>query len=208
VTVLAIASPYGFTAARFAGFFARRGMAIIETAEKKLQEARTFLNEMRDKEQRAFGGKEPFDHYLSAFLSAGMSVRGAFHVRQDRPRNEAVKKWKKTWEAQLTPAQKCIYDFTQVDRNSEVHHHSGSQRSVESKEIKVSVGGSYSDKSGSLTVMGSPSILLGIDTGATISMPQYSFDICGVKRRVTEVCAEYLNLLEQMVAHYKANASN
>ena len=183
-------------------------MAIVETAEKKLEEARTFLNEMRDQEQKAFGSKEPFDHYLSAFLSAGMSVRGAFHVKQDRLRNEAVKKWKEAWEAQLGPAQKSIYDFMGEDRNFEVHDHSGSRRGVESKEIKIGLGGSYSDKSGTLTVMGSPGVLLGTDTGATISMPQYSFDTRGAKRRVTEVCAEYLKLLEQMVAEYKANASN
>ena len=180
-------------------------MAIIETAEKKLQEARTFLNDMRDWEQRAFGGRERFDHSLSAFLSAAMSVRGAFHVEDDRPLNEAVKKWKKTWEAQLKPAQKCIYDFMREDRRREIHTYGGSRRGVESKEIKVGVGGSYSDKSGTLTVMGSPSAVLGIDTGATVSMPQYFFDICGVKRRATEVCAEYLNLLEKMLATYRAN---
>jgi hypothetical protein len=182
-------------------------MGIIETAEKKLQEARTFLTAMRDQEQRAFGDKEPFDHNLSAFLSAGMSLRGAFHVKQDRARNEAVKKWKGAWEARLTPAQKCIYDFMQVDRNCEVHDR-GSHRVVGTKEIKVGVGSSYSDKSGTLTAMGSPSVLLGADTGVTIYVPQHFFDISGVKRPATEVCAEYLHLLEQMVVHYKANASN
>ena len=80
-----------------------------------------------------------------------MSVRGAFHVEDDRPLNEAVKKWKKTWEAQLKPAQKCIYDFMREDRRREIHTHGGSRRGVESKEIKVGVGGSYSDKSGTLT---------------------------------------------------------
>ena len=39
----------------------------------------------------AFGDKEKFDFYLSAFLNAGMSVRDAFHVEQDRKRNEAIK---------------------------------------------------------------------------------------------------------------------
>lgn len=56
---------------------------IIESAEKKLQEARAFLVDMRDQEQRAFGDKERFDHYLSGFLGAGMSVRGVFHVKQN-----------------------------------------------------------------------------------------------------------------------------
>ena len=175
-------------------------MVIIE---KKLEEARAFLNGMRDQEQRAFGDKQPFDHYLSAFLSAGMSVRDAFHAEQDRKRDPAIKKWKETWEAQLTPQQKSIYEFMRKDRNREVHR-SGSRRLIETKQIKVGVGGTYSDKSGTLNVMGCPSPLLGADTGATISMPQYVFDINGVKRLVTEVCAEYLSLLDQMAADYKA----
>ena len=179
VTVLAIAWPYGFNCGAIRGVWsAERGMAIIESAEKKLQEARRFLNDMRDSEQRAFGGRETFDHSLSAFLSAAMSVRGAFHVEEDRPLDKTVKKWKETWEAQLTPAQKCIYDFMRKDRSREspTHERFPTPRRVE--EIKVGVGG-YSDKSGTLTVMGSPSAVLGTDTGATISMPQYSFDICG-----------------------------
>jgi hypothetical protein len=181
-------------------------MSIIGTVEGKLSEAQAFLNQMRDQEQRAFGEKQSFDHYLSAFLSAAMSARGAFHVKQDRQRNHAVKKWKETWEAQLTPEQRRIYEFMRENRNYEVHS-GGSHRAVETKQIKVGVGGSYTDKSGStLTVMGSPSPLLGANTGATISLPQYVFEICGVKRPVTEGCADYLSLLYQMLAHYKATA--
>jgi hypothetical protein len=180
---------------------------IIEIVEKKLQEARAFLSKMRDQEQRAFDDKQPFDQYMSAFLSAGMSVRGAFRVEQDRQRNQAIKEWKETWEANLTQEQMRIYEFMREDRNDEVHH-GGSRRVVDPKEIKIGVGGSYTDESGTLTVMGSPGPLIGADTSATITTPQYFFHIGGAKRLVTEVCAEYLRLLEQMVAHYKLNASN
>jgi hypothetical protein len=183
-------------------------MAVIDIVEKKLQQARDFLNRMRDQEQRAFGDKETFDQYLSAFLSAAMSLRDALHVKQDRRRpHQAMKEWKETWKANLTQEQMHIYEFMGKDRDREVHG-SGSRRVIEPKEIKVGVGGSYTDKSGTLAVMGSPSALIGADTGATISMPQYFFDIGGAKRPVTEVCAQYLSLLEQLVAHYKLSASN
>jgi hypothetical protein len=76
---------------------------------------------MRDQEQRAFGDKAPFDQYLSAFLSAGMSVRGAFRVEQDRQRNDALKTWKKDWESKLTQAQVGVYEFMKEDRDREVH---------------------------------------------------------------------------------------
>jgi hypothetical protein len=72
----------------------------IQNAKKKLREARFFLNHMIEQERKA-GDEEPFDFYLSAFLNAGMSVRDAFHVEQDRNRNNAIKAWKKVWEVRL-----------------------------------------------------------------------------------------------------------
>ena len=98
----------------------------IKNAEKKLREARFFLNHMIEQERMA-GDEKPFDFYLSAFLSAGMSVRDAFHVEQDRKRNKAVKEWKKAWEARLTPEQRRLLDFMRKDRTHEVHR-SGSSR--------------------------------------------------------------------------------
>ena len=178
-------------------------MAIIKTAERKLLEARASLDKMRDQEQRAFGDQQPFDHHLSAFLSAGMSVRGAFHIKQNRAQNQTVKQWKQAWEDKLEPEQKAIYEFMHENRNSEVHD-SGPERIVEQKTIKIPVGGTYSDKSGTVTVMGSPSVLIGADTTTTISIPEYFFNVGGQKRCVTDACADYLRLLEKMVADFKA----
>jgi hypothetical protein len=46
---------------------------------------------------------------------------------------------------------------------------------------------------------------MGVDLGATISKPQYVFDVSGTERPVSEMCAEYLTVLEQMVAKFKAD---
>jgi hypothetical protein len=173
----------------------------IETVEAKLHEARSNLDEMRDQEQRAFGDKSRFDHLLSAFLNAGRSV-------DNRLRHECkatYPAWRKIWNAQH-PSEDSILESMHARRATDFHE-SGSGRIVKTKEIKVGVGGSYSDKSGTLEVMGSPSPLMGDDHGATISKPQYVFDVDGTERPVTEVCAEYLTVLEQMVAKYKADTS-
>jgi hypothetical protein len=45
----------------------------IETVTAKLDEARSFLAEMRDQEQRAFG-EAKFHKALSGFLGAGRSA--------------------------------------------------------------------------------------------------------------------------------------
>src|SRR6201987_4938645 len=54
----------------------------LERIEKKLREARFFFGKMINQESRAFGDKEPFDFYLSAFLSAGRTVD--YRLRHDQ----------------------------------------------------------------------------------------------------------------------------
>ena len=74
----------------------------IQVIEKKLREARFFLWQMREHERLASEDTEPFEFYLSAFLTAGMSVRGAFHYERDLKRSEAIKAWKQRWEDSLS----------------------------------------------------------------------------------------------------------
>jgi hypothetical protein len=47
---------------------------LIENVEKKLREARFFLDKMIDHDCKANKDKEKFDFYLSAFLSAGRTA--------------------------------------------------------------------------------------------------------------------------------------
>jgi len=174
-----------------------------ENIEKKLREARHFLDKMRKQEKRAFGDKEPFDFLLSAFLNATTSARNAYHQQQDRKRNDAIKAWKTGWENALSPAEKLLYNFMQKDRVAEVHK-GGSSRDVKPDAIKVGVGDVYSDESGTLISMGSniPGSGMG---GGFIIKPHYYFTIDGVERDVTAACAEYLALLDRMVTQFKAD---
>jgi hypothetical protein len=171
----------------------------IENAERKLQEARFFLDKMIEQESMAFEDKATFDFYHSGFLSAGMSVRDAFHVEQDRKLNEAIKAWKKVWEARLTPDEACLWDFMREDRKQEVHG-SGSSRTVKTEQIKVGVGSVHSDRSGTVAAIGSRWA-----GPVVIYKPTYNITIAGTGRKATEVCGEYLALLERMVAAFKAD---
>jgi hypothetical protein len=165
----------------------------LDRVEKKLREARFFLDKMRDQEAKAFGDKEPFDFFLSAFLNAALSAQHGFTKAADVA-------WRKAWDKDH-PAQNRLRKFMQEDRRVEVHG-SGSGRGVKTEEIKVSSGDTYSDSSGTLTV--SSSFLLGNDP-AVIRKPSYSFTIEGAERIATEACEEYLELLERMVAEFKAD---
>jgi len=159
----------------------------IKNAEKKVREARFFLRKMSKHEHPtfvAFGDREKFDFYLSAFLNAGMSVRGAFHVEQDRKRDKAVKTWKKAWEDRLTPEQTRLWDFMRKDRAHEVHR-SGSSRKAVTEKREVGAG-TYRLKSATVTIAVPPDVRSGIH----MQMPTYSFTIAGTERKATEACGE------------------
>jgi hypothetical protein len=169
-------------------------IGFLSSGERKLQEAQSSLDKMRDQEQRAFGDKH-FDDYLSAFLSA------AHRLRREYPTTYPT--WRDEWNARHLDDDRHI-KFISDERRKEVHE-SGSSRKVKTKEIKVGVGASYSDKSGTLYVMGSPTPLTeGSNTGATIYMPQYFFEMeDGTEVPVTDVCTEGLASLTQMVDEFR-----
>jgi hypothetical protein len=107
----------------------------MHSIDKKLREAQFFLDKMRDQEQRAFGDKEPFDHYLSAFLNAARGVD--YRLGPEYP--TTYPDWRKEWNAKHPNDDRRI-KFISDDRDREVHE-SGSGRKVKMEEVKVGVGG-------------------------------------------------------------------
>jgi hypothetical protein len=147
---------------------------------------------MIEQENLAFGDKEPFDFYLSAFLGAGRTVD--YRLRHEQP---AYKAWRASWDASLIPAEDRLIKFMIDDRNVEVHE-SGSARNVKNVGTPV-VGNRYSDKSGTLEILAPPET-----PPAMIYSPAYSFTVDGTERKAVDVCSEYLRLLDRMVAEFKA----
>jgi hypothetical protein len=167
-------------------------------ARGKLQEARGLLDDMRRQELKAFGDKSRFNYYLSAFLNAGRTVD--YRLRHEYAASYPA--WREKWNTQH-PSEDHLVKFIHEKRRLEVHER-GAGHVSRSEQIKIGVGGSYSDESGTLQVMGSPSPLMGTNVGATISKTRYFFDVDGTERSVTEVCTEYLSVLERMVADFEA----
>ena len=168
---------------------------VLVRLQKKIGEADFFLRKLREQEPRIIGDKEPFDYYLSAFLNAAMSVRDAFQIRQDRPRNAAVKAWRERWECDLAADEKNLYDFMHKDRVDEVHYR-GSNRDVGQEGVSFPIGTHQVD-GGMVTISGPPDM-----EPAVAYRPTYSFVIGGTERKVTEACAAYLALLQRMVADF------
>jgi hypothetical protein len=167
----------------------------IEGIEKKLREAEFFLNKMRRHERMAFNDKEPFDFYLSAFLSAARTVD--YRLRHEQA--AVYPTWRTTWDATLTQAQHSLIKFMVDDRNVEVHE-SGSSRVTKTENRELGPG-THSFASGTMDVIGPP----GIAPLAIIQTPAYHFTIEGTERNVTDACEEYLALLQRMVAMFKTD---
>jgi hypothetical protein len=172
----------------------------FEQIDKKIREARFFFDKMITQEAKAFGDKEPFDFYLSAFLSATRTID--YRLRHEHKTTYPA--WRTKWDAGLKAEARGLIKFLVDDRNFEVHA-SGSGRDV--KEEKIPVHGSYSDSSGTLTAGGMPATLSGVAQPAVVVKPTYSFTIDNVERKVAQACGEYLLLLEKMVADFKADHS-
>jgi hypothetical protein len=166
-----------------------------KNVEKKLREAEFFLNKMREQERRAFGDREPFDFYLSAFLNAGRVVD--YRLRHEQ--RATYEPWRKAWEATLPKNELELIIFLNDERRVEVHE-SGSGRTAKLEGFEVLH--SYSEESGTLEVSGVPHTLGGSGAKATIYKPAYSFTIQGDERRATEVCEQYLLLLKKMLGQF------
>jgi len=157
-------------------------MAPTEKAEKKLGEARLCLDQMIEQEGLIFPDQAKFNASLNGFLAAGMTVCDQF-----------PKKAIQAWKDGLPQEQARLWEFMRNERNRD-QHKGRPRRRMKHQKIKVGIGSSASDKSGTLTAMGSPW------AGPVTIRKQISYFIIeGTECKATEACSEYLTLLEQMV---------
>jgi hypothetical protein len=174
-----------------------------DSVDKKLREAEFFLTKMREQEDRPFGDKEPFDFYLSAFLSAARSVD--YRLRYEQ--KATYKPWREQWNG-AHREEDALIKFFVGDRRIEVHE-SGSGRNV--KRASIPVRGQYSDASGTVQASSTPlALAVAYDVApgerdALIMKPAYFFTVEGTERKATDACAEYLALLRQMAAEFMAD---
>jgi hypothetical protein len=152
-TLLALLAKHGFKfklakLIRIWGF----SRMIVEGVEKKVREARFFLDRMIEHERMAFDDKEPFDFYLSAFLGAGRTVD--YRLRHEQKAIYPI--WRHGWDATLNQAQQDLIKFMIDDRNVEVHA-SGSSRVVKTEARELGTG-RHSLARGTIEVFGPPDI--------------------------------------------------
>jgi hypothetical protein len=168
----------------------------IPNVEKKLREASFFLSMMAEREKMAFGDREEFDFYLSAFLNAARSV----DYRMRHEQSTLYKTWRTRWDGMLPDADDRLIKFFADDRAAEVHR-SGSNR--DEGETGISVENTYEDASGTVHASGPA------DGSAAfiIFKPSYYFTIDGAQRKVIEASGAYLKLLTSMIERFRIDNS-
>ena len=159
----------------------------IKKAEEKLGEARLHLHQMIEQDSLLFPDQAKLNADLNGFLAAGKTVRNQFPT-------QAIK----AWEANLTPDEALLWEFMRKERNRD-QHKGRPRRRVKNKKIEVGIGSTASDKSGTLSAMGSP----WAGPAHTLKPTSY-LTIGGTERKATEACREYLALLELMVEALKS----
>jgi hypothetical protein len=161
--------------------------------ENKLRECEFFVSKMREHEARAFGHREPFDFYLSAFLSAAQTAGHRLHLEN----RSIYPLWSAGWYATLGPAECHLIKFFAGDRNVEIHE---SRSNRAEKTESLTVGNAYADSSDTLLVSTLPDM-----TDVALQRSGYFFTINGRERRAIDVCGDYLALLRRMVTDFRTN---
>ena len=175
----------------------------LSNVHKKPREAGFFLDAMWHEEQRIVGYKEPFDFYLSAFLSAGRTVD--YRLRHEQ--GTLYRPWRKAWDKKLPTKARGLIEDLIIDRNIEVHEN-GSSRNVGHEDIPLGYGEYRFSDGSKIEISGTPSPLSGDNTPpASVRRRTYSFTIAGVERKATDACRDYLDLLNRMVAQFEADHS-
>jgi hypothetical protein len=188
---------------------------------EKLEEARRSLARMTEQERRLI--REPFTDHLNAFLAAGTAVHDPFF------RDKAIKPWYEKWNDPLRPKdplrpdERRLLDAMREARHDEAHiarkwspalsrssrkrTRAGFKHCVDHEEINIGVGSPYYDASGRVEGFRSAALLLtlGINTNILVEKKIHFYIVDGKKRKVTDLCAEYLALLQRMVADFKAD---
>jgi hypothetical protein len=168
----------------------------LERVHKKLAETHFFLIMMCRAERQSIGNREPFDYYLSAFLSAARTID--YRLRHEQA--EIYGDWRMAWDASLAPEENSLIKFMVDDRNVEVHE-SGSSRSVAQGDVTLTVGMKYFDEDMGVVTIGGPPDM----PPALIRKQTFNFAIEGAERKATAACAAYLALLQRMVAKFETD---
>lgn len=189
----------------------------LNRVNKKLNEAKFFLDKLKKQETK--GGKYPerFDSYLSAFLTAAKSVDELFlyEVNREAPGQRSTYSiWHREWKVRcnLADTERRLIEFMERDRNIEVHT-SGSRRAFKTTMKRLPMDwGNFSQKPGvknyvSYHWKGTKirERIIGEPKSVKILKEKYYFTIDGSEHSVIQASTKYVKLRARMLKQFGAD---
>ena len=158
-------------------------MALIPKTQKKLRETKFFMGKLMQEAQTTNLDKEDFEFFLSAFLTAGRSVRDVL-----KEEHRSYTAWYQPgWTTKLRSEESQLLEFMRKLRNTEVHDLGAqTQQSIEMIPLAHALGNS-------------PLYVAYADSDAEIGRKVYYFEIDGKPEKVLGVCRRYQDLLVRLV---------
>jgi hypothetical protein len=157
-------------------------MAHIPRTQKKLRETQFFMSKLMQEAGSENLDREDFSFYLSAFLTAGRSVRDVL-----KKENSASYTWCRNWEKALSPGEQRLLRFMQKQRNMEVHE-LGAKTQDDVSMVPLAHSHTHS-----------PLLGVFLDEGSWIGQKVYYVTFNGKKEKAVDVCTRYLDLLVRLV---------
>ncbi len=174
-------------------------MAQVTQTRKKLREAKFFLGRMSEAQESSRLDKEDFDFYLSAFLSAGRSVIGFFHAKENRQ----YRRWFRDWRMALADSERKLLNDMTRQRDLEVHEQGADVHAdIEHVPVGEAEPGNRSHPAYGISWAGPPGV-----PSPTIGTKVHYFQIGDTREQAVETCKRYLQLLDKLVRDFEGSFS-
>ncbi len=168
---------------------------MIDATQKKLREARFFLQHLVLESQRlTLDEPEAFGYFLSAFLSAARSVTFAIQNEEKQKYDD----WFPTWFDNLSESDSSLMNFLKTQRNVE-QKQGGAEVDLEWQFVPITdlPLNSRGRRKHGLSWFGAPGT-----PPPRIGLPRHYFNLCGDKPEVLKACERYVTLLIKLVEDF------
>jgi len=179
---------------------------MIEKAQRKLRQARFFLNHLLNARPTTINARQPtvtpydpeaFRFYFSAFIQSARTI--TWTIKEEE--KEKWLEWEPKWKAKLTPEEQRLLDLTRQLRNVE-EKEGGADLTEEWEEVAVQAAVDLKppihwERNGIVRFSASHEIVTRQEL-----RPAYYFEDKQGSEEISALCERYLKFLEKTVADF------
>ena len=167
---------------------------MIPATQKKLREARFFLERLRQRDRVSLPAVDEFEFYLSAFLSAARSVTFALHAEE----KEKYVAWQPTWPTILGPDDLALLVGMKQARNV-AQKRGGVPVQVDWEFVPLTEAKRDEQGRPFYGFQWFGPVTAGLPK---VGQPVHRFNLGKGEIEATSTCARYLDILERLVSDF------